>query len=134
LHVAAEHRGWEAECVYEDGTSLTGLAKELLNCIVIANGKLDNLTLSQRLLDNNEADLLAIGKAALANPDFVKKLIENRERMPFDTKKLFPNPSLLANEKYEGYLQEHEMNVEEKFGASGGPLGHVTPSVTPTVY
>ena len=114
LHVAAEHWGWEAECVYKDGTSLTGLAKELLNCPVIANGKLDNLTLSQRLLDSNQADLFAIGKAALANPDFVNKLVENREPMRFDSNTLFPNPSLFANEKYETFLQEYEMNLEEK--------------------
>lgn len=34
LHVAAEHSGWESEVRYSDGSSLTGLAMEFLDCPV----------------------------------------------------------------------------------------------------
>jgi hypothetical protein len=49
----AEHFGWEIECQYQDGMSLTGLAREILTCPVIANGKLHDLKLSQSLLDES---------------------------------------------------------------------------------
>lgn len=105
LHVAAEHHGWEGESRYEDGTSLTGLAKTMLNLPVIANGGLQDLALSQSLLDTNQADLLAIGKHALSNPDFVYKVKNQIELVPFNKKSLFPNPSLFSDEKHKRELQ-----------------------------
>ncbi|NBA84862.1 NADH:flavin oxidoreductase [Emticicia sp. CRIBPO] len=106
LHVAAEHQGWREETRYPDGSSLSGIAKELLKVPVVANGKLDELTLAQHLLDTCQADFLAIGKAALANPDFVKKVMNHEELMPFDPTTLFPNPSLFSYEKHKKYLEK----------------------------
>lgn len=105
LHVAAEHYGWKAESRYDDGTSLTGLAKILLNLPVIANGGLHDLTLSQSLLDTQQADLLAIGKYALSNPDFVQNVKNQIELLPFHKKALYPNPSLFSDEKHKMYLE-----------------------------
>ncbi|MFC4874434.1 NADH:flavin oxidoreductase [Negadavirga shengliensis] len=104
LHIAAEHFGWEGECLYPDGSSLTGLAKEILDIPVIANGKMADLSLSQKLLDTEQADLFAIGKEALSNPDFVHKVANNMEIVPFDSRLLYPNPSLFSDQKYRKYL------------------------------
>lgn len=104
LHVAAEHFGWEVECVYPDGSSLTSLAKDILGIPVIANGKMANLALSQKLLDTGQADLFAIGKEALSNPDFVYKVTHNAEITPFDSRQLYPNPSLFSDQKYREFL------------------------------
>jgi 2,4-dienoyl-CoA reductase-like NADH-dependent reductase (Old Yellow Enzyme family) len=104
LHVAAEHQGWLDETRYADGSSLSGLAKEMLDVPVIANGKLEDLALAQHLLDTDQADFLAIGKAALANPDFVKRVRNHEALVPFDPRTLFPNPSLFSDEKHKKYL------------------------------
>lgn len=104
LHVAAEHFGWENECQYEDDTSLTGLAREILTCPVIANGKLHDLNLAQSLLDQNLADYFAIGKFALSNPDFPQKLLSGQELTPFDPNTLRRNPSLLSDSKRTEFL------------------------------
>lgn len=104
LHVAAEHFGWENECQYEDGSSLTGLAREILTCPVIANGKLHNLKLSQFLLNESLADFFAIGKFALSNPDFPKKVFLGKDLTPFDQGILIDNPSLLSDSKRACYL------------------------------
>ncbi len=50
----------------------------ILNCPVIANGNLHDKDLADYLLQTKQADLFAIGKAALANPDLVNKLKQNR--------------------------------------------------------
>lgn len=108
LHVAAEHAGWENEVRYPDGSFLTGLAKEILDCPVIANGKLHDLDLAEKLLQSGQADLIAIGKLALANPDFVNKIRNNEKVIPFDGAMLNTNPSLFSTEKYERYAEEYE--------------------------
>lgn len=108
LHVAAEHSGWESEVRYSDGSSLTGLAREILDCPVIANGKLHELKLAKKLLNSNQADLIAVGKSALANPDFVNKISNNEELIPFDGAMLQNNPSLFSDEKHKRCVEEYE--------------------------
>ncbi len=55
---------------------------------LIANGRVqDSPTVEQTL--HAGADIIAVGKAALANPDLVQQLLAGRAPEPFD-------PSLLA--------------------------------------
>lgn len=107
LHVAAEHAGWLAECRYEDGSSLTGLASEILEIPVIGNGKLHDTVLAQELLDSNQADFFAIGKMALSNPDFVERIQTGQDLKGFDMDSLYPNPSLLSDKTYRKYLKSY---------------------------
>ncbi|MBC9795028.1 NADH:flavin oxidoreductase [Sinomicrobium weinanense] len=111
LHIAAEHYGWKEECRYEDGTSLTGLARDILECPVMANGGLHDLDLSRELLETNQADLFSIGKYALSNPDFVRKVKHNIPLTPFRKELLYPNPSLFTDEKHRMYLDEQHRMV-----------------------
>lgn len=111
LHVAAEHSGWREECLYDDGSSLTGLAKEILEVPVIANGGMHQRGLAQELLDTGQADYFAIGKAALANPDFVLKLQSGSPVKPFDPASLYPNPSLFTQEKHSRYQQQFQEGI-----------------------
>lgn len=112
LHIAAEHHGWKEECMYSDGTSLTGLAKEIMDFPIVANGKLHELQLSKKILNTNQADLFAIGKLAISNPDFVNKLINKKDIVPFDGSLLYPNPSLFSDEKFEMFAKEFEKEIE----------------------
>lgn len=111
LHVAAEHAGWLEEVRYPDGNSLTGLAKKLLDVPVIANGKLEDRVLARQLLVSEQADFFAIGKAALANPDFVRRIKSGQPLRPFHPESLYPNPSLFTDEQHTQYLREALMQV-----------------------
>lgn len=113
LHVAAEHHGWKGECTYQDGTSLTGLAKEILECPVMANGGLHDLALSRELLETGQTDLLSIGKYALSNPDFVRKVKHNIPLTPFRKTLLSPNPTLFTDAKYRRYLAGQTHHVQK---------------------
>lgn len=70
IHIAAETGNWERECLYEDGTSFPGLAKQMTGAPVIANGGLHDPALSGKVLSEGHADLIALGRAAIACPEW----------------------------------------------------------------
>lgn len=55
LHMAAEGGGWKRECLYTDGHSSTGIAKQMLDCPIIANGGLHDAELASYILPNSTA-------------------------------------------------------------------------------
>jgi 2,4-dienoyl-CoA reductase-like NADH-dependent reductase (Old Yellow Enzyme family) len=83
VHIAAESGNWQRDCTYQDGTSFTRLVKSITGLPVIANGGLHDAQLSKHVLENNQADLLAIGKAALADPSWPLKIKDGIEPVPF---------------------------------------------------
>lgn len=83
LHIASEGGSWDTMCVYPDGSSLTSLAKQIVQVPVIANGGLHDLTLSRSVLDENHADLISIGKAALGDPSWPNKVQSGESPVPF---------------------------------------------------
>lgn len=68
IHIAVQTGEWERDSFYSDGNSLAGLARRITRKPVIANGGLHGLDLSRRVLQEEHADLISIGKAALADP------------------------------------------------------------------
>jgi 2,4-dienoyl-CoA reductase-like NADH-dependent reductase (Old Yellow Enzyme family) len=86
LHVASEGGPWDLMCTYSDGSSLTSLAKQILQIPVVANGGLHDLTRSRIVLDGNHADLISIGKAALGDPHWLGKLQHGKKPIPFHAK------------------------------------------------
>jgi 2,4-dienoyl-CoA reductase-like NADH-dependent reductase (Old Yellow Enzyme family) len=83
VHIAAESGNWQRDCTYADGSSFTGLAKSITGLPVIANGGLDDVAMASHVLETNQADLLAIGKAALADPCWPLKIQNNQPVIPF---------------------------------------------------
>ncbi|MCZ8519734.1 MULTISPECIES: NADH:flavin oxidoreductase [Paenibacillus] len=69
---------------------------------VIANGKLGDPERAESLLEKGDADLVAIGTSALVNPDWVNKVREGENLMPFDHSFLHPIAT----------LREHEVAVK----------------------
>ncbi|PLR64179.1 NADH:flavin oxidoreductase [Pseudomonas sp. QC2] len=70
-------------------TSLVALTRRYApNVVLIANGGVQDSQSAEQALQTG-ADIIAVGKAALANPDLVQRLRECRAPEPFD-------PSLLA--------------------------------------
>lgn len=84
VHVAGEGGGWHEGSMLADGTSLPRLARRLCGVPVIGNGGIAAAELATELLLEGHADLVALGQAALANPDWPARLAEGREPEPFD--------------------------------------------------
>jgi 2,4-dienoyl-CoA reductase-like NADH-dependent reductase (Old Yellow Enzyme family) len=83
LHIAAESGNWQRDCTYSDGTSFTGLARQILGIPVIANGGLHQLEVAEKVLLEGHADLLALGTAALADPAWPRKMAAGVEVIRF---------------------------------------------------
>lgn len=90
LHVTEYHA--DAPAFDEKGPSLAWLAKKWTNLPVIANGNLNTPELAKKVLEKNEIDVVAIGKAALANKDWPLKAMHAEEMEEFQPEKFF-NPN-----------------------------------------
>ena len=81
-----EHKAWEA--AFENNTaSLSALAKRYTDVPVIANGHLENIEKALNMLKNNEADLISLGKASLANHNLPQKIQANEPLNEFNPDK-----------------------------------------------
>lgn len=89
LHLT-EYRAWEP--AFEvGGSTLVQLARKYAPEVpIIANGGLDDLDKAQRLLEKDGADIVAIGKGALANPDLPARVAAGQILRPFDSEVLRP--------------------------------------------
>jgi 2,4-dienoyl-CoA reductase-like NADH-dependent reductase (Old Yellow Enzyme family) len=83
FHIAAEGGNWARECLYADGLSSNGIAKSLTGTLVIANGGMHHIALAESLIANKQADLLAIGRAAIANPDWPSLIAAGKQPITF---------------------------------------------------
>ena len=83
IHFASESRGYRLNSYSNDHVSLPKLARELTDLPIIANGGLEDLALSKRILQDGHADLIAIGKNALVNYDLPQQLEKGVEPEPF---------------------------------------------------
>ncbi|KXS37487.1 NADH:flavin oxidoreductase [Modicisalibacter tunisiensis] len=77
--------------------SLAALARERVGVPVIANGNLGDPALAEAVLTAGEADLVAVGKLALANRDWPRRVREGLPLTAMDFAMLAPHASL-ANE------------------------------------
>ncbi|WP_141136646.1 NADH:flavin oxidoreductase [Paenibacillus herberti] len=87
IHVT-EHKAWQpAFPQYEgdnSGESLAVLAKKYAGLPVVANGHLEEPSKANEMLANGDADMVTIGKGALANHDWVNKIKDGAPLHPFD--------------------------------------------------
>jgi 2,4-dienoyl-CoA reductase-like NADH-dependent reductase (Old Yellow Enzyme family) len=74
IHVAAEKGDWMTDCTYPDGSSYTSLAREIVKVPVIANGGLHDLQKTHTVIEEGHGDLISLGKAALADHCWPKKV------------------------------------------------------------
>ena len=58
--------------------SLAATIKRSVSVPVIAVGRLDDPVLAEQVLADGDADLIAIGRALIADPDFPRKVQEDR--------------------------------------------------------
>ena len=90
VHVASEGVTWEETSYLTPMVTTTGLAREVCGVPVIANGGLGDPGAAARLLKQGDADLIALGEPALANPDWPKRVANRLEVRPFDAAMLLP--------------------------------------------
>ncbi|WP_078548361.1 oxidoreductase [Litchfieldia alkalitelluris] len=112
IHIAEPNAA--APAFGETGPSLTELVKKYTNTVVIANGSLGNPTAAEALLNEGKADIVTVGKAALANQDWANKVKNDKELEEFDFQKiLLPQAS----------LKEFEVKPQIKFFGEGMECG-----------
>ncbi|MCA0984204.1 NADH:flavin oxidoreductase [Halobacillus yeomjeoni] len=87
----------------ENSRTLAKAAKDFGKLPVIANGKLTDPEKAEKVLAENEADLISLGTGALANPDMPNKVQQGKEIEEFD----FQNTLLPQAE-----VKEHEIEKE----------------------
>ncbi|MEK4526822.1 MULTISPECIES: NADH:flavin oxidoreductase [Paenibacillus] len=76
IHVT-EYKAWKP-AFEENGPSLVQLAKRFSGKIVIANGQLEDPLKASEIITDDKADLVTLGKGALANHDWVTKVKEGK--------------------------------------------------------
>ncbi|MFD1395427.1 NADH:flavin oxidoreductase [Kroppenstedtia eburnea] len=72
IHVT-EYEAWKPAFDTSEA-SLASLAKKYGNIPVIANGHLEDPERARKIIENGEADVVTLGKGALANHDWVNKV------------------------------------------------------------
>lgn len=76
--------------VFGSSDTLAGLARRLGAVPVIANGGLDDPAVAAAVVARGDADVISIGKSALANQDWVQRARHGRSLEPFDFEMLLP--------------------------------------------
>ncbi|MEV8634731.1 NADH:flavin oxidoreductase [Streptosporangium sp. NPDC051023] len=90
IHVASEGRDWIETARLDGGQTITALAREISGLPVIANGNMHNVGQGARVIAEGHADLLSLGRGALANPDFPRRLADGVGLEAFDPGMLHP--------------------------------------------
>ncbi|GCD96897.1 oxidoreductase [Embleya hyalina] len=94
LHVASEGRDWLETARLDNGETITAVARRVSGLPVIANGGMHNADQADRLLTEGHADLLSLGRGALANPDLPHRLAKGEPLEAFDHMILQPRADL----------------------------------------
>ena len=84
---------------FDGGETLVGLAKRFGGVPVIANGQLGAPEKAESLISSGEADVITLGKSALANPDWPRRVLEGAPLEEFDFGILQP----------QAFIKEHEL-------------------------
>ncbi|WP_083661444.1 oxidoreductase [Actinophytocola xanthii] len=83
LHVASEGRDWLETARLGGGDTITALAKRVTGLPVIANGAMHHLPQAAEVIERGHADLLAVARGALANPDLPRRVAKDVPLAPF---------------------------------------------------
>jgi 2,4-dienoyl-CoA reductase-like NADH-dependent reductase (Old Yellow Enzyme family) len=80
--------------VFGTDQSLAGLARKYSGHQVIANGKLDDPAQAEKLLSSGQAEFISIGKGALADPAWPRKILAGEEPVGFSPDIFTPRATL----------------------------------------
>ncbi|TDC05792.1 NADH:flavin oxidoreductase [Nonomuraea longispora] len=94
LHIASEGRDWVETATLDGAMTITGLARKVTGLPVLANGGMHDVGRASTVLADGHADVLALGRGALANPDFPRRLARGLPMADFDHRMLQPMATL----------------------------------------
>lgn len=94
IHIAVQSGNWAQDACYADGSTLPGIARSITGKPVIANGGMHDLALSAKVLEEGHADLVAIGRAALADPQWPDRIRYGIPVTPFHRDMIFPDATI----------------------------------------
>lgn len=93
IHVT-EYEAWQP-AFDSSKVSLVSLAKKYGKIAVIANGHLENPEKANEMIKNGEADVITLGKGALANHDWVRKVKNGEPLIEFKPEEILrPNAKI----------------------------------------
>ncbi|WP_216215249.1 oxidoreductase [Amycolatopsis aidingensis] len=101
LHLASEGRDWAATAMLDNGVPITRLARTVTGLPVIANGGMQVPATSRSVLADGHADLVALGRGALANPDWPRRLAAGEAPREFEGTMLKPDVTLATQAAWE---------------------------------
>ena len=101
LHLASEGRDWLDTATLDSGATATGLAKSVTGLPVIANGGMHARDLALLVLLDDHADLISLGRGALADPDWPLRVADGRPLAEFDATMLKPDVTLDSQQAWE---------------------------------
>ena len=102
LHIASEGEDFIDTARLSDGRTITALAREVSSLPVMANGGMHDLDQAAAVLDRGHADLLSLGRGALANPDLPARLAAGDELNRFDHAMLSPMATIANARQWHG--------------------------------
>ncbi|WP_063060536.1 oxidoreductase [Nocardia sienata] len=100
LHLASEGRDWYDTAVLDSGETITRLARAITGLPVIANGGMHGPELARTVLEEGHADLVALGRGALANPDWPRVIEAGDRPAEFDRAMLDPVVTLAGQRSW----------------------------------
>ena len=118
IHVAGEGRGFR-ESTSGKEESLTSLARRLTDLPVIANGGLDDPDLADEVIRGGDADLIAIGRAALATPDWPRRIAHGDPLIAFDPEMISPSACL---ENTDEWFARHLYSHSQRRNTADSPM------------
>ena len=99
IHLASEGRDWLDTATLDTGVTITQLARDVTGLPVIANGGMHEPARAAALLGGGHADLVAIGRGALANPDWPQRVAQGRDLDKFDSAAVHLDVTLSARRR-----------------------------------
>lgn len=90
LHIASEGSNFIDTARLAGGRTITALAREVSGLPVMANGGMHDLGQAADVLDGGHADLLSVGRGALANADLPQRISKGVELDQFDHAMISP--------------------------------------------
>jgi len=99
IHIASEGRDWLSTATLARGVTTTGLARELTGLPVIGNGGMDDPERAAQVIEGGHADIVSLGRGALANTDWPRRLERGRPIEKFHAEILSPEATLANAER-----------------------------------
>ncbi|WP_198953667.1 hypothetical protein [Rhodopirellula sp. MGV] len=93
IHVAGEGRGFR-ESSSDKREPLSTMALRITGLPVIANGGLADPDLADDVILDKHADLIALGRAALATPDWPRRIANSERVIAFENEMISPSASI----------------------------------------